>query len=152
MKTSGKITLWISRVLVWLVIALLIALTFTIPKITDYYIEHLAHIANAASLRTPTIVFIYASLVPAFIAIIALAAMLRNISKDNIFIRLNVDLLRAIHLACFAEAIIFFVFGFWYNLAFILSFAALFIGIMLRVVMNLMAHATDIKDENDYTI
>ena len=148
----NKVTLWISRVLVWLVIALLIALAFTIPKITDYYIANLARIRNADTLRTPTIVFIYISLVPAFIAAFSLAVMLRNISKDNIFIRRNVGLLRAIYLACFAEAIVFFAFGFWYIIAFALSFAALFIGIMLRVVTNLMAQATDIKDENDYTI
>ena len=152
MKSANKITLIVSRVLVWLVIAAIVALAFTTPCITDFYIDHISRIDAAAALRTPTIVFVYIALVPAFIAAVALARLLGNISKDKVFIKQNVTLLRVIYLSCFADAAVFFGFGFFYILSFCLAFVALFIGVMLRVVMNLIAQAVDIKAENDYTI
>lgn len=152
MKSSAKITTVVSRVLVYLVLTALVALIFTIPKITDFYIENLARVANAASLRTPTISFMYSALVPAFTAIFSLEVLLRNISKGNIFVKKNVTCLKILYISCFAECLIFFGFGFFYLLSFALSFAALFIGVMLRIVMNLMAQSVEIKTENDYTV
>ena len=152
MKTKTKIALVISKILVILVFIALAALSFTIPKITDYYVRNLSHVVNAASLSKPTVAFLYAALVPAFAAIIALALMIRNIAHEVIFVKKNAAYLRTISIACFAEAAVFFGFGFFYILAFVISFAALFIGVMLSIVTDLMSQAADIKAENDYTI
>lgn len=152
MKESNKITLWVSRILVYLLVAMFAVLVFTTPAITDYYIEHFARIAAPELLRTPTIVFVYIALVPAFTASFALLTFLSNIAKDRLFVKKNVTCMRIIYLSCFAECAIFFAFGFYYILAFVLSFVALFIGVMLRIVMNLIDRAVEIKDENDYTI
>lgn len=152
MNFPNKVTMWISRILVFFVIAALVALLFTIPMITDHYIEHFSRIASPEALRTPTVIFLYIALIPAFTASFALAAFLSNIAKDRLFVRRNVTSMRIIYLSCFAECAIFFAFGFFYILSFVLSFAALFIGVMLRIVMNLLDRAVEIKNENDYTI
>lgn len=152
MKTQAKITLLVSRILVYLLIAFFVLLVFTTPLIVNYYIANLSRISTAASLFTPTVIFIYIALVPAFIASFSLSAFLSNIAKDRLFVKKNVTLMRLIYLSCFAECAVFFAFGFYYILSFVLSFAALFIGVMLRIVMHLIDRAVELKDENDYTI
>ena len=46
----------------------------------------------------------------------------------------------------------FFALGFFLTSAFAVTFAAFFMGIILRVVKNVIEQATVIKSENDFTI
>ena len=95
----------------------------------------------------------YACFVPAMIALITLDFLLRNIRKDQVFLRANVKYLRIISWCCFVIAIIM-VFG-WPFISYVFAFvaaAAAFFGLLMRVVKNVIDAACEIKDENDYTI
>jgi len=94
----------------------------------------------------------YPSSVFGYITLYCLLKLLFNIKNDKIFITSNVKYLRIISWCCFAVAIITFVGGIFYIPFSCISVAAAFVGLMLRVVKNVMQNAVEIKQENELTI
>jgi len=78
--------------------------------------------------------------------------LLFNIKKDKIFISENVKYLRVISWCCFAVALITFVAGIFYIPFLLVAAAAAFVGLMLRIVKNVMQNAVEINEENELTI
>ena len=81
-----------------------------------------------------------------------LLRILFNIRKNVVFDNRNVKYSRYISWCCFAISAAFFALGFFIRFSFVISFAAAFIGLIVRVVKNLLNEAVDIKEENDLTI
>jgi len=127
----------------------LIAVAIFLPGlISDYlYLYH-----KNQSLYHALLGMFYSSLIPAFCAIFSLYRLLRNISKNIIFDCSNVTLLRILSWCCFLVTGIFFIFGFMYTFCLILAFAAIFFGLILRVIKNVFEKAIELKEENEYTI
>lgn len=94
----------------------------------------------------------YPSAVFAYITLYSLIRLLFNIKKDAIFILPNVSYLRRISWCCFAVAAITLVGGVFYLPFLCVAVAAGFVGLMLRVVKNVMESAVQIKAENELTI
>ena len=84
--------------------------------------------------------------------VISLLRLLFNIKKDEIFINANVKYLRLISWCCFVVAIITFVGGVFYVPFLLIAVAAAFVGLMLRIVKNIMQNAVEINEENELTI
>ena len=95
---------------------------------------------------------IYSSAVPAAAVLWALWRLLRNIRAGAVFIPENTALLRLISWCCIAAGLVYLVSTLYYMPFLVLSAAAAFVGLMLRVVKNAFAEAVSIKHENDYTI
>ena len=107
------------------------------------------------SAETVRAIFIcaYASIVPAVIALLALDLVLRNIRRDVVFFRANINCLRIISWCCFAIAVVMLC-G-WPFISYVLIFvsaAAAFFGLLMRVIKNVIDAACEIKAENDFTI
>ncbi|MEA5051407.1 MAG: DUF2975 domain-containing protein [Oscillospiraceae bacterium] len=138
----------LSAILVKVMFALLVCAVFLIPTLARWY--------DSTSTREPVIVplcvTLYFTLVPAFILLLRLNELLGNIRCGAVFIERNCEILRAISYCCFAIAILFFGFGFIRVFAFLISFAAFFIGLILRVLKNVFVQAVEIREENDYMI
>ncbi len=87
------------------------------------------------------------------LADICLFLLLRSIRRDAIFTHSSVTLLRVISwasiLAGFLAFPLFFIF---IREALFISFVALFLGVVLRVVKQVIEKATALKEENDATI
>ena len=94
----------------------------------------------------------YPSAVFAYIALYSLIKLLFNIKKDHIFIAQNVKYLRIISWCCFGVASITLVCGILYIPYLAIFIAAAFVGILLRVVKNVMHNAVEIREENELTI
>ena len=94
----------------------------------------------------------YPCAVFAYITLYSLLRLLFNIKKDVIFIDGNVKYLRRISWCCFAVAVITFVGGVFYIPFSLIALAAAFVGLMLRVVKNVMQNAVEISIENELTI
>ncbi len=94
----------------------------------------------------------YPCAVFAYITLYSLIKLLFNIKKDAIFIGSNVSYLRRISWCCFAVAAITLVGGVFYIPFLCVAVAAGFVGLMLRVVKNVMESAVQIKAENELTI
>ena len=88
-----------------------------------------------------------------YVTLYSLIRLLMNIKRDDIFIPQNVAYLRRISWCCFAVAAITLVGGIIRIPAFVvIAVAAAFVGLLLRVVKNVMHSAVEIKAENELTI
>jgi hypothetical protein len=94
----------------------------------------------------------YPSSVFAYITLYSLIKLLFNIKAQQIFIVKNVTYLRVISWCCFAVALITLIGGCIYIPFMVVAVAAAFVGLMLRVVKNVMQRAVEIKAENELTI
>ncbi len=94
----------------------------------------------------------YPSALFAYITLYSLLKLLFNIKKEEIFVDRNVKYLRRISWCCFAVAVITLVGGVFYVPFLLVAIAAAFVGLMLRVVKNVMQNAVEINDENELTI
>jgi len=95
---------------------------------------------------------IYIGSVPAATLLALLYALLHQIGSGHVFISENVAYLRYISWCCFAGAAICVVSGFYYIPWFALGIAAAFVGLIIRVVKNVVAEAVTLQDESDLTI
>ena len=59
---------------------------------------------------------------------------------------------KKIILLAFAIGVLFVVLGYYFKLAVVVAVAAIFLGLCLRVVKNVIEKATEIKAENDLTV
>ncbi len=141
-------SLFLSRTLIIVVFIGLIALPFCIPIITEWYDA----VSAQAPIATLLNIVLYCSDAVGFVAIWYLNRLLNNIRKQEIFVEANVTCLRAIAWCCFGIAAIFVVLGFWRSLAWLITFAAGFFGLILRVLKNVFELAVEMRKENDYTI
>lgn len=94
----------------------------------------------------------YPCAVLAYVTLYSLLRLLFNIKKDEIFTTQNVIYLRRISWCCFAVALITGVSGVFYVPYLMMAVAAGFVGLMLRVVKNVMQRAVEIREENELTI
>ncbi len=94
----------------------------------------------------------YPSVPFAYITLYSLLKLLGNIRKDEVFTRQNVRYLRRISWCCITVSAITLVGGFFYLPFLFIFVCAAFVGLMLRVVKNVMQSATELKEENELTI
>lgn len=95
---------------------------------------------------------IYAGTIPAAALLWSLYRVLHRISLDQVFVAENVSALRLISWCCFLGAGICLVSSLYYFPWCIVSMAAAFIGLIVRVVKNVFDQALILKDEADFTI
>lgn len=134
----------VSRVL----LVALVASAIGMPWIVSWYVER----SGSQDIVLPLYIFGYALLLCGFFAIFQLMAVLRNIKKGDVFVQANVSSLRVLSYCCFAVGLICFAFGFLRPIVFVLCFAAVFMGLILRVVKNVIGRAVELREENDGTI
>ena len=94
----------------------------------------------------------YPCAVITYVALYNLLKLLYNIKNDNIFILNNVKHLRVISWCCFAVGFITLIGGILYLPFLFVAVAASFVGLMLRIVKNVMQAAVEISEENELTI
>ena len=94
----------------------------------------------------------YPSSIFAYITLYSLIKLLSNIKRDEIFITANTKHLRRISWCCFIVAFITLIGGLFYIPFLCISIAAAFVGLMLRIVKNVMQNAVEINEENQLTI
>jgi hypothetical protein len=98
-----------------------------------------------------TIIF-YACCPAGWAAIASLLKLLHNIRAGKIFTRQNVKLLRLLSWCFVFVALVSLAAMYWDLLMCIFFVAAGFLAVILRVVKNVMAEATALREESDLTI
>lgn len=88
----------------------------------------------------------------AAVLLYALYRLLHNISKGAVFERINITYLRRMSWCCFFGAGIALLSWLYYLPWLIVAVAAAFMGLIVRVVKNMMEQAVLLKQENDFTI
>lgn len=98
------------------------------------------------------LITIYAGCIPSVVLLWNLFFLLDKIEKDDVFITRNVERLRRISWSCIAGGLISFVSGFYYIPWLVVAIAAGFMGLIVRIVKNMVAQAVELKSESDFTI
>ena len=94
----------------------------------------------------------YLCLLIAFFIFSILHKLLKNIQRDMVFCDENIQYLRKLSWLCMAVALVSIVSSIGYIAFLLVSIVFAFIALILRVVKNVMAEATLLKQENDFTI
>ncbi len=94
----------------------------------------------------------YVCLLPAFTALYSLVKMLFSIRREEIFTDANIKRLRILSWCCFAVAFVTVIGFVFYRPLIIVSIAAGFMGLIIRVIKNVMCSAKILREENDLTI
>lgn len=94
----------------------------------------------------------YIMLALALLANILLFTLLLQVKGENVFSAKSVGLIRGISWCSIGVGVIFALLTYYFTLSSVIAFAALFLGLCVRVVKNVIERATEIKAENDLTV
>ena len=118
-----------------------------------WYFPHLLPEAADRAASVGIMVLDYLLLVPVAVANGFLVKLLLLVRRHLVFTDGAVSCLRTISWCCFIEAGLFVVNGvLFFGIDLILAFVAGFLGLVLRVVKNVIEEAVALKAENDFTI
>lgn len=135
---------------------LLLVLVFFGPKLFWMYMTMYRGIAPDSTvlqmLKSVFTTTFYPCAIFAAIILFSLLKLLFNIRKGNVFIAQNVKLLKTVSWCCYLIALITFFGGFYYMPFLFVTGAGVFVGILLRVLKNVMQAAVELREENDLTI
>ncbi|NLW92536.1 MAG: DUF2975 domain-containing protein [Syntrophomonadaceae bacterium] len=146
---SGKRSIGLSKFCVLVFMGLLMGTVVVAPWLTAWFVSFSQTMQGAESLFMATI---YIGAIPAAYLLHNLLQLLRRIEAGQVFITENVECLRRISWCCFAGAGVAAVSGFYYLAWLFVFVAAAFMGLIVRVVKNVVAQAVALKDESDYTV
>ncbi|KJS80717.1 MAG: hypothetical protein JM58_18405 [Peptococcaceae bacterium BICA1-8] len=147
---NGEKSISLSKLCILLFMCLLVVTVAFAPWLTRWFLDF-----SRAELKGTEPFFlatIYAGFVPAAYLLYSLLRLLRRIEAEQVFTTENVERLRLISWSCFAGAGISFVSVFYYFPWVFVAVAAAFMGLIVRVVKNMVAQAVALQNEVDYTV
>jgi len=147
---NDKKSLMLSKICVLIFMALLIVCAICAP----WMIGRLRSMSSAAFAagRALFLITVYTGAVPAAGLLISLYVLLHRIGTGRVFIKENTTSLRQISWCCLAGAAISIASAFYYLPWAAIGVAAAFMGIIVRVVKNVVAKAVSLQDEADLTV
>lgn len=155
-KIPKEYSVMISIALAVIFFAVCIVGVFVMPALSEMLINTKDNIGFRDEItqagRAFVLVLAYLILATVISADCMLFILLLRVRKGLVFTEKSTALVRGISWCCVLLGVIFCALGIYFQLAFILAFAAAFLGICLRVVKNVLEEATEIKSENDLTI
>lgn len=126
------------------------------PTLTEMLINVTDNIGNRGEITEGGRIFVlclaYGILAILILANSLLFSLLLRVRAGLVFTEKSVALIRGVAWCCLLLGIVFGLLGIYFQLSFIVAFAAIFLGICLRVVKNVIEEATEIKSENDLTV
>lgn len=140
----------LSRFCTVLFMGLLLALACTAPWLVRWLVGFSR--AELAGTETYFLVTIYTATVPAAVLLCSLFLLLQRIAAGEVFLPANVEHLRRISWSCFLGGAICLTSTYYYIPWLLVAVAAAFMGLIVRVVKNVVAQAVALQQEADYTI
>lgn len=122
-------------------------LAIFLPKIVRFYEKLRPDVPTEFSLS-----LLYLILLAGAAAVVALWILLGEVRGGRVFTAKPVACLRVLSWSCIAAGILFGILGIHYLFSILVAVAALFLGLILRVLKNCLQEAVLIKEENDFTI
>ena len=149
-------SLILSRILTLAAAMAAVIVAVFIPAISGWYQYEMAAEANSVFDRStmfiPMCITLYVCDALALGALWNLNILLRNISRDEVFIQKNTNCLRRISWICMGVGVMMMIFGLWSSIFAFFGMCALMFGLIMRVLKNVFEKAVEIKSENDFTI
>lgn len=147
--TKEKRSIAITSVLIKIAIVLCTAALFLMPYAAKMY-EQVSF--QRDNVTVPLLITFYVCAAFGFVILFVLNKLIKNIGSEKVFIDENVKLLKILSYCCFAIAVVTLIFARFRILVFVITFAAAFIGLILRVIKNCFTEAIRLREENDFTI
>ena len=156
LKVSRKVSLTLSMAIAAVFFAVCIYGLIIMPKLVTMLIDLPDNIGNRAAItdqgRLIVLILAYVILLVVMTAVIMMFILLRRVYCGKVFTAQSVALIRGVSWCCFLLCLVFAVLGKYFQLSFVVALAAVFLGLSLRVVKNVIEEATEIKMENDLTV
>jgi len=140
----------LSQFCVLLFSAVLVAVLVFTPSLVRWLI-----VFSRAELQGMEIYFfstIYIGSMPAALLLYSLFRLLKHISSRQMFLPENVGHLRRISWCCYAGAAVCFISAVYYFPWLVIAVPAGFMGLIVRVVKNVVALGVELQNEADYTV
>lgn len=155
-KVSSKSSINLSLVIATILLVGCIVTAFILPTVTNILIDTPDNIGDRASItdagRTFVHIVAYLLLSVVTLADVLAVLLLLRVRKGEVFTPQSVALIRYISWGCVMLCVSFALLGVYFQLALIMAFLSLFLGVCMRVVKNVIEEATFIKGENDLTV
>ena len=147
---SGKKSISLSIFCVFVFSDMLVGTVIFAPWLVRWLLDFSR--ADLAGTEAFFLTTIYSGSVPAAVLLFCLYRLLCHIELEQVFTTVNVEYLRRISWSCFAGAFICFAsIPYYFPWAFV-AVAAAFMGLIVRVVKNVIAQAVELKNESELTI
>lgn len=147
---SEEKSISLTKFCIMLFMVLLAVVAVTAPWLTEWFVS--VSRAGQEEHRVYFMATIYVGFVPAAYLLYSLFKLLRRIESGQVFTDENVELLRRISWSCFAGAVVALVSMLYCNPWVFVAIAAAFMGLIVRVVRNVVAQAVELKKEADYIV
>ncbi len=152
LKISKQLSVTISLCLTVLFFFVLIAAAAFLPV----YIRQWVLPASSRTIMTGDaaliLCFAYFVLAVAMLADILLFRLLMIVRAGEVFGAVSVALIRGVSWCAILIGLVFLAMTYYFLIGLVLAFAAVLVGLCLRVVKNVIEEATAIKSENDLTV
>lgn len=156
LKIPRKLSVNISIAMSVLLFVICVAGAFIMPALVEMLINTPDNIGSRGEITRFGRMFVhimaYLVLADLVVADGLMFSLLLRVRAGAVFTAGSVALIRGVSWCCFLLCGAFCGLGIYFQLAFIVAFAALFLGTCLRVVKNVIEEATEIKSENDLTV
>lgn len=90
--------------------------------------------------------------IPAYVLLYNMHILLKRVLHGSVFTLENVRLLWIVSFCCFLAALLCLVFSWRFPVLLVITFAAGFVGLIVRIVKNVFQQALSMKDELDLTV
>ena len=153
MWNSNK-SITLSLIACFAVFVMLVFAAFFVPFLLKmYFIDFNIHFDQTVMIKYNTVLIcFYVCLLPAFTALVSLIKMLFAIKREEIFTTANITRLRVLSWCCFVVAFVTAWGCVFYLPLIVIAIAAGFIGLVLRVIKNVIYSAKILREENELTI
>ncbi len=148
MKNENR-SIRLTAILIKTAIALCVGALFVMPYAAEIYKQ--VSLMND-DVTVPLLITFYSCAAVGFVILFVLDRLVSNIRRGNVFVNENIRLLRIISYCCFIIAVITLIFARLRIIVFVITFAAAFIGLILRVIKNCFEEAVKLREENDFTV
>ena len=156
LKISAKLSVRLSLTVAILFLAALVGACFFAPYLSDLILQLPEGLIAEPPVTAYTFWFllavIYVLIATAAVAALFMIRLLIRVNKGLVFTDASVSLLRGVSWCCMLGSLLFVLLGIYVQLALPIAFVALFVGMCLRVVKNVIEEAVAIKSENDLTV
>lgn len=147
--TKNNRSIRLTGILIKTAIVLCFGALFVMPYAAQIYKQ--VSLMND-DVTVPLLITFYSCAAVGFVILFVLDRLVSNISKGQVFVSGNIKLLRILSYCCFVIALITLIFARLRIIVFVITFAAAFIGLILRVIKNCFEEAVRLREENDFTI
>ena len=143
-------SLVLSKVFVIVFMVMLVVCIVLAPRVVESLLRRSA-MANGAGAGL-FLLTLYVGSVPAGALLVCMLLLLKRISAGEVFVRQNISYLRFISWCFFIGGVICAASSLYYTPWLPISIMAAFMGLVVRVVKNIIAKAVSLQDDADFTI